>query len=186
MCKRDVANRTYGPKREVKVIFDGEVPKLPDLLAKAKEFVEAKEEEEVAVAKYVPHLFEWKWLDPEESHSEKVGKKKKKEVQFKTINADLRKMPFLLKDGDIIGVRQEKDNVDKDDDFQTEWDKIEKEKFTANQEKERKERQKNQNKNRNNEPERGIVINLEEEEANQMLIMQLQMEDAIELDNQNN
>ena len=34
-------------------------------------------------------------------------KKKKKEVVFKAGEGDLRKMPFLLKDGDIIGVRIE-------------------------------------------------------------------------------
>jgi hypothetical protein len=37
-------------------------------------------------------------------------------------DADIRKMPFLLKDGDIIGVRIEAENAQGKDDFQTEAD----------------------------------------------------------------
>lgn len=37
----------------------------------------------------------------------------------------------MLKDGDIIGVRLESDNIEGKDDFQTEEDKELKEKFTA-------------------------------------------------------
>ena len=35
---------------------------------------------------------------------------------------DIRKHPFSIQDGDIIGVRLEKDNIDKEDDFQTDAD----------------------------------------------------------------
>jgi hypothetical protein len=54
-------------------------------------------------------------MDPNEEVVEK--KKKNKEVRYKLANADLKKMPFFLKDGDIIGVRFEKDNEDNNDDF---------------------------------------------------------------------
>ena len=43
--------------------------------------------------------------------------------------ADLRQMPFLLKDGDIIGVRFENENLLETDDFQIEEDKVKKEQF---------------------------------------------------------
>ena len=45
-----------------------------------------------------------------------VEKKKKKEHKYKAETADLRNFPFLLKDGDIIGVRMETENI-YDDDF---------------------------------------------------------------------
>jgi hypothetical protein len=44
----------------------------------------------------------------------------------------LRNFPFMLKDGDIIGVRLESENIDmKDEDFTTESDLENKEKFRA-------------------------------------------------------
>lgn len=46
-----------------------------------------------------------------------VEKKKGKEVKYKAGNADLKKKPFFLKDGDIIGVRFESENLDGSDDF---------------------------------------------------------------------
>lgn len=60
----------------------------------------------------MPHNFEWKWFNPDEECTEKIGKKKKKEIKFNASEADLRKMPFLLKDGDIIGLRIENENID--------------------------------------------------------------------------
>jgi hypothetical protein len=49
---------------------------------------------------------------------EKVTEKKKgKEVEYKAGNADLRRKPFFLKDGDIIGVRFESENFEGNDDF---------------------------------------------------------------------
>jgi hypothetical protein len=53
---------------------------------------------------------------------------------------DLRKMPFLLKDGDIVGVRVNTEAGADLDDFQTEADAIAKEDFRVEQEKERSER----------------------------------------------
>ena len=41
----------------------------------------------------------------------------------------MRKYPWFLADGDIIGVRFEKDNINKDDDFQTDEDLIAKADF---------------------------------------------------------
>ena len=53
---------------------------------------------------------------------------------------DLRKYPFLLQDGDIIGFRLEKENVPEiQDDFQTDQDLINKSEFNINREKKKKE-----------------------------------------------
>lgn len=61
----------------------------------------------VSLAKYVPHIFEWKHFDPEEEIVEKQGKKKKTEIKTLVPMFDLRKFPFLINDGDIIGLRVE-------------------------------------------------------------------------------
>lgn len=79
------------------------------------------DDEKISVAKYFPHNFEWKWMDKEE---EVIEKKKGKEVKYKAGNADLKKKPFFLKDGDIIGIRFESENKEGKDDFQTEEDKL--------------------------------------------------------------
>jgi hypothetical protein len=47
----------------------------------------------------------------------------------KAANIDIRKFPLFLQDGDIIGVRIERENPDKDDDFQTDADLIAKADF---------------------------------------------------------
>jgi len=117
LCKRNVSLRTYMVKQEVKFIFPGETPRLEDLVNTCRVHLSLLPSEEISVAKYVPHIFEWKWMNPEEDHVEKVGKKKKTEIHFKTKDADLRKMPFLLKDGDIIGIRVESENLNHEDDF---------------------------------------------------------------------
>ena len=44
-------------------------------------------------------------MNPSEEFIEKVGKKKKTEVKVAAADYDLRKFPFFLTDGDIIGVR---------------------------------------------------------------------------------
>jgi hypothetical protein len=41
----------------------------------------------------------------------------------------MRKYPWFLNDGDIIGVRVERENIDKSDDFQTDADLIAKADF---------------------------------------------------------
>ena len=65
----------------------------------------------------MPHLFEWKWFNPEEEIIEKQGKKKKVEIKTLAAVFDLRKFPFLVTDGDIIGVRVETDPGAEIDDF---------------------------------------------------------------------
>ena len=53
---------------------------------------------------------------------------------------DLRKYPYLLQDGDIIGFRLEKENGPEIvDDFQTDLDLINKSEFNLNREKKKKE-----------------------------------------------
>ena len=94
--------------------------------------------------------------------------KKNKETRCRAGDKDLRKFPFMLKDGDIIGIRVESENTLLLDDFQTQADIEAKEKFTAMQEADKKERQKNQNNsnngkgNKKNYVEHDIVIDLEE------------------------
>ena len=57
----------------------------------------------------------------------------------KAANMDLRKQPFFLQDGDIIGVRFGKDDPEKQDDFQTDEDLINKANFNMMKEQQRKE-----------------------------------------------
>lgn len=96
----------------------------------------------MSIAKYVPHAFEWKWFNPSEEIVEKKGKKQKTEVRTPATEVDIRKMPYLLKDGDIIGLRVDSEATAADD-FQTDADQIAKEEFRIEQEKERAEREKN-------------------------------------------
>ena len=88
------------------------------MIEQIKDLYQLKGEEEIAIAKYFnPSPFDWRVLDPEE---EVVFKKKKKDIKAKAATFDLRQFPFMLKDGDIIGVRFESENSDKLDDFYTE------------------------------------------------------------------
>ena len=77
---------------------------------------------------------------------------------------DLRKYPFLLQDGDIIGFRLEKENIsDINDDFQTDQDLINKSEFNLNKEKKKKEVQKDQaNKKKNKNDDLSLFINLQD------------------------
>lgn len=81
---------------------------MADLEETFKSYFNLEKGEKISMAKYFPHKFEWKWLNPDEEIVEK--KKKGKEVKFLGKDADLKKMPYLLKDGDIIGVRFESEN----------------------------------------------------------------------------
>jgi len=85
----------------------------------------------VTLAKYIPHEFTWRIFDLEETITEK---KKKQTLTFKAKDADLRKYPFLLKDGDVIGV------CIGGDDMQTEEDEQKKVLFAAEKEQKQKER----------------------------------------------
>jgi len=57
----------------------------------------------------VPHNFEWKWFNPAEEIVEK--KKKNKEFRYLASEVDIRKPPFSIKDGDIIGVRLDSEYI---------------------------------------------------------------------------
>jgi hypothetical protein len=113
----------------------------------------------VSLAKYVPHIFEWKHFNPEEEIVEKQGKKKKVEVKTLVPNFDLRKFPFLINDGDIIGLRVDTDEGAPQDDFQTEADSLAREEFRVFQEKERAEKEKSRVKGGKRAVEHGIVFN---------------------------
>jgi hypothetical protein len=71
-------------------------------------------------------------------------------------------MPFLLKDGDIIGVRQESENPDGIDDFQTEEDRVAKEAFNIQKELEQKfkEENKDNSKKGKKNAEQNLVFNV--------------------------
>ncbi len=118
ICKRNLTDKTYGEKREFKFTFpEKELPTIPHLLTSCKQHMGLSQDEKVSIAKYVPHAFEWKWLNPDEVLIEKRGKKNKVEVKTPAAEVDLRKVPYLLKDGDIIGLRIEKEEGAHDDDF---------------------------------------------------------------------
>jgi hypothetical protein len=165
ICKRNLADKTYGEKREFKFTYpEKDLPTIPHLLDSCKQSMGLGKDEKVSIAKYVPHAFEWKWLNPEEVLIEKRGKKNKIEVKTPAAEVDLRKTPYLLKDGDIIGLRIESENIAAEDDFQTAADQVAKEEFRVEQEKERAERQKSQGAGggkKKGQPEHGIVFNVD-------------------------
>jgi len=129
-CRRNLADHTYNQKVEFKFTFpEKDVPKIPELAAQCKIHLGLAPTDRVSIAKYIPHAFEWRWLNPDEVIVEKKGKKSKTEIKFAASEADLRKAPFLLKDGDIIGIRVDTEAGAEADDFQTEADAIAKEDF---------------------------------------------------------
>jgi hypothetical protein len=74
-------------------------------------------------------------------------------------------MPYILKDGDIIGVRFESENEDGKDDFQTEQDKILKEEFENNRKLRQQEDDMSKIGNKKGRHvEHNISINLDEDE----------------------
>lgn len=104
-----------------------------------RNFFNIKDEEKISIAKYFPHKFEWKWMDKNEEVVEK--KKKGKETKILVGDADLKKAPFFMKDGDIVGVRFDCENINGDDDFQTAEDSVLREEFMVRKEIERKEKE---------------------------------------------
>lgn len=54
-------------------------------------------------------------MDKDEEINEK--KKKGKETKIKGAEANLKNIPFFIKDGDIVGVRFESENFEGKDDF---------------------------------------------------------------------
>ena len=85
----------------------------------------------ISLCKYVPHKFEWQYLDGKQS----VKGQGKKQAQVLASTVDVRKYPFLIKDGDIVGFRIEKENLNGKDDFQTDQDIIDKAEFQEKQQK---------------------------------------------------
>ena len=143
-CRRDIQTRTYGEKKEFRLRFpEKSVPTIHQLWESCRASLGLGPTERISVAKYVPHLFEWKWFNPEEEIIEKQGKKKKVEIKTLAAVFDLRKFPFLVTDGDIIGVRVETDPGAEIDDFQTEADILLKEDFRIEQERDKQEKEKN-------------------------------------------
>lgn len=141
VCKRDVGARTYSVKQEEKFTWAADVkfgPQLSHLKAFCRGVYGYKDEEHIEIAKFVPYNFEWKFMDGNDSIEMKKGKKGKQRQKVKIANVDLRQQPFHLSDGDIIGVRLEKDNKDGDD-WQTEEDEIAKAQFDLIKEEKRKE-----------------------------------------------
>ena len=100
--------------------------------------MDCKSIEHVELAKFVPYAFEWNFIDGNEQVEVKRGKKGKTKELVKMSNVDLRQAPFFLADGDIIGVRMERDNKSKDD-WQTDEDEIAKAQFNLMKEEKRKE-----------------------------------------------
>ncbi len=118
ICKRNIVDKIYEEKCEFKFTFpEKELPTIPHLLNSCKQHMGISKDEKVSIAKYVPHAFEWKWLNPDEVLIEKRGKKSKIEVKTPAGEVDLRKTPYLLKDGDIIGLRIESESGASEDDF---------------------------------------------------------------------
>ncbi len=68
-------------------------------------------------------------MNPDEVIVEKKGKKQKTEIKMPASDVDLRKFPYMLKDGDILGLRLDSDEGASTDDLQTEADQIAKEDF---------------------------------------------------------
>ena len=95
---------------------------------------------------------------------ERSGKKGKKKQLVKASGMDLRKFPHFLQDGDIIGVRIGKEDIEKTDDFQTDEDLIRKADFNLLKDQERAalaaaKRNKN---NKREHDDVGLFINLNE------------------------
>jgi len=135
-CRRQVEARTYSEKMEKKFTIPKEdkFPTIAHLKACCRELYGFGENQPVEIAKFIPHAFEWRHMDPEEMIEERTGKKKKQRQLVKAAFVDLKKYPWTLKDGDIIGCRLERDNPEKADDFQTDQDLIDKANFALQQE----------------------------------------------------
>ncbi|CDW84271.1 ubiquitin carboxyl-terminal hydrolase 40 [Stylonychia lemnae] len=164
ISRRDVTLRTYSQQVEFKFKSQNGIPLIADLEKQCREFYQINDDESISIAKYFPHKFEWKKFDKEEEVVEK--KKKGKQVTLKMAVQDLRKLPFFMKDGDIIGVRFESENADGQDDFQTETDKVLREEFMIRKEQERIEREKEQKSSQGKSKRQegpGIYIRLEED-----------------------
>lgn len=135
VCRRNCESRTYGQKVEMLFKHKSNAPTMAELEQSCREFYQVQQHERISMCKYFPHKFEWKWMDYNEEIVEK--KKKGKETKILAANADLKKIPYFVKDGDIIGVRFESENTGGADDLQTEEDRMMAEEFRVRKEQER-------------------------------------------------
>jgi len=131
--KRNVSAKSYDNYQEF--IFKAtREPTISELKGSVISFKQLGiPEDELELAKYHPHEFSWAQIDKKaienerkskSNRSKKGGKKgnkkgPKQEIDTQPLIENLRKAPFLLKDGDIVGYRMEIENLLKDDDFQT-------------------------------------------------------------------
>jgi len=134
--KRDLKNSDYNEFIEFAYDHEKALPTLTDLSQKVGDKLGILPGN-VAIAKYIPHAYDWKYWDPNEDVEIKKKNKGKgkgkakgklkdtkeenKETQ-KLVKCDLRSAPFLLSEGDILGVRDNSEGGAASDDFQTDAD----------------------------------------------------------------
>lgn len=139
--KRDVANMDYHAFIEFKYDHGKNLPTLNNLSNQLAVPLGINSEN-MSIAKYIPHAYDWKYWDPNEdievkkkgkanNKGKKKGKNKeetKEEVKVeqeekietqKMSTYDLRLVPFLLSEGDILGVRDDSEVGADKDNFQT-------------------------------------------------------------------
>lgn len=131
--KRNLATKDYHEFIEFKYVYNKVLPTLSHLRVQLSVALNIPPTE-ISVAKYIPHAYDWRYWDPNEEievKKKKRGKKGKKnqnseeekKVEMKKmIELDLRTAPFLLSEGDILGVRDDTEEGAIEDDFQTEAD----------------------------------------------------------------
>ena len=146
--KRDIPTRDYHEFIEFKYTFGKPFPTIINLREQLSERLSV-EPGNLSVAKYIPHIYDWRYWDPNQEIERKIknkkgkGKKGKKnkaqeenkqekpqekkdnkdQVELKKLSElDLRSAPFLLSEGDILGVRDDTEEGADKDDFQTEAD----------------------------------------------------------------
>ena len=72
VTKRNIYERLYGEKREFIYTFNHMPhPTIYELENACKLYLGLDQSEKVSIAKYVPHAFEWKWMNPNEEIVEK-------------------------------------------------------------------------------------------------------------------
>jgi len=164
--KRQVDSQTYSRAEEF-IWEAGKEPIIEDLKKAVIAFKGLEGGVEgVELAKYVPHEFQWLHVSKEVIEKERDSKKAKKggnkgnknkkaakEVPEKETGnqqvENLRKAPYVLHDGDVIGYRLEGENVEKKDDFQTQEDEERRKNFLAEKARADAEKVSGSRKNRN-------------------------------------
>ncbi|KAL4452820.1 hypothetical protein ABPG74_002385 [Tetrahymena malaccensis] len=190
--KRKVETQSY--EENVEFIFKaGKAPTINDLKREIIKHLNLEiTEDEIDIAKHYINQFEWREINLKtiqkykesqlKAITKKKGKKKKgassksqtqnqqnqppQESELNDIQEDLKKSPYLLKDGDEIGYRLKSENLEGKDDFQTEQDKENKKIYQT------KKKNKDQWQSINYDDDKGFVLNLnfedEDDEDNDM------------------